>query len=353
VTDLAVVTQDPRFGGGALAQVEAFVHGAEQLGRVAHVVHPPYLPLADSVSQLFRARGIAAAARGARSVWVVAAAASYGYPAARSGRPYAGWIGTSLEDEWRARRGGLSSSRRVALAANAPLLRRLERTVLRGAGRLYATSPASRDALARAAGLPAERIGVLRIPVDVDALRPEADERWLARLDQPTIVFVGRGDDPRKNVGLLLDAWPEIRASIPGARLRLVGRPPAVPLPAGAEAVGYVESVAEAVRTASLFVLPSLQEGFGIVVAEALACGVPAIVTASGGPEELIAESGGGMVLPDFAPATLAAAVVALLGDQERLVGLRHSGRAYVEARHAPAPFREQLATIFAELADA
>jgi len=353
VTDLAVVTQDPRFGGGALTQVHAFLRGAEQLGRRPDVLHPPYLPLADSVSQLLRAGQIAAAARDARSVWVVAAAASYGYPAARSGRPYAAWVGTSLDDEWRARRSGLPLVRRLALAANAPLLRRLERTVLRGAHRIYATSPASRGTLAEAAGLPAERIGILRIPVDVDELRPEADERWLARLERPTVVFVGRGDDPRKNVRLLLAAWPAIRASVPGARLRLIGRPPGTPLPAGAETAGYVPSVADAVRTASLFVLPSLQEGFGIVVAEALACGVPVVVTPSGGPEELVTESGGGLVLPDFAPASLAEAVVALLGNQTRLLELRHSGRAYVEAQHAPTPFREQLAAIFAELGDA
>ncbi len=189
--------------------------------------------------------------------------------------------------------------------------------------------------------------------MDVDLFEPEADERWLARLDHPTVVFVGRGDDPRKNVRLLLDAWPAIRETLPGARLKLVGRPPLTPLPAGVEPAGAVSSVADALRTASLFVLPSLQEGFGIVAAEALACGVPVVVTPSGGPQELVTESGGGVVLPDFAPASLAETVVALLGDEARLVHMRHSGRAYVEARHAPTPFREQLAAIFAEVGDA
>jgi glycosyltransferase involved in cell wall biosynthesis len=353
VTDLAVVTQDPRFGGGAVALLNAFLRGAEQLGRTPRVLHQPYLPLADSASQLLRAGRIADAARDARSVWVVAAAAPYGYPAARSGRPYAAWIATSLEDEWRARRPGLPLARRLVLAANAPLLRRLERATLRGAHRLYATSPTSRETLAEAAGLPAERIGILRIPVDVDTFQPEADKSWLARLDRPTVVFVGRGDDPRKNVRLLLEAWPAVHAALPDARLRLIGRPPRTPLPAGVEVAGEVPSITDAVRTASLLVLPSLQEGFGIVVAEALACGVPVVVTPSGGPEELVTESGGGVVLPDFAPASLAEAVVALLGDEARLLERRRSGRAYVEARHAPTPFREQLAAIFSELGDA
>ena len=144
-----------------------------------------------------------------------------------------------------------------------------------------------------------------------------------------------------------------VRASLPDARLRLVGQPPRTPLPAGVETTATSQSVADAIRTASLFVLPSLQEGFGIVAAEALACGVPVIVTPSGGPEELVAESGGGLVSRASHAASLAEAIVALLGDEARLLALRHSGRAYVEAHHAPAPFREQLASIFAELGDA
>ena len=51
----------------------------------------------------------------------------------------------------------------------------------------------------------------------------------------------------------------------------LVGDPPQGPLPDGVAALGRVPSVAEALRRAALLVLPSLQEGFGIVVAEALA----------------------------------------------------------------------------------
>ena len=107
-----------------------------------------------------------------------------------------------------------------------------------------------------------------------------------------------------------------MRRRIPDARLRLVGRPPAGPLPAGVEAAGEVASVAPELRQASLFVLPSFQEGFGIVVAEALASGVPAVVTPCGGPEELVRESGGGTVLPDFEPGTLADAIVTALGDR-------------------------------------
>ena len=341
--DLAVVTQDPRFGGGAQAQTDAFVRAARELGRLPTLLHPRFVPVVDSAALLLEARRLSPPVAHAGSAWVVAAAAPYGEAARRSNRPYAAWVGTSLDEEWAARRPGLTRARRLVLEANAPLLRRLERRVLRGAERLYATSPSSRAALAEAGGLDPTRIGILPIAVDTEQFAPAADEEWLAGLERPTVVFVGRADDPRKNAGLLLDAWPLVRARLPDARLRLIGRPPDAALPAGVEAAGDVPSVADELRRAHLFVLPSLQEGFGIVVAEALACGVPALVTPCGGPEDLIRHSGGGVVLPDFDPGTLADAVVAALGTPSRLREQRARGRAYVEAEHSPARLREAL----------
>jgi glycosyltransferase involved in cell wall biosynthesis len=345
VTDLAVVTQDPMFGGGARAQAEAFVRAAHELGREPELLYPRFVPLVDSAAQLVESRRLAPAVRRARSAWVVAAAAPYGDAALRSGRPYAAWIGTSLEEEWSARRPHLRPSRRLALALNAPLLRRLERRVLRGAVRLYATSPSARAGLAVAAGLEPARIRVMPIPVDTALYHPGPDEDR-----QPIVVFVGRADDPRKNVRLLLQAWPQVRSRLPDTTLRLIGRPPAGPLPAGVEAAGEVASVPDELRRASLFVLPSLQEGFGIVVAEALASRTPVVVTPCAGPEELVRASGGGTVLDDFAHTTLADAVVDALRDRERLAEQGISGRAYVEANHSPSRLRAELATAFTEL---
>lgn len=353
MTDVVVVTQDPRFGGGALAQTHAFVRAATELGRKPRLLHPRFVPLADSFAQVAQSGRIARVVREANSAWVVAAAAPYGYGAARSGRPYAAWIGTALDDEWDARRPHLERSRRLALEVNAPLLRRLERRVLLGATRLFATSVSSRIRIAATADVAPETIGILPIPVDLQLVSPEPEESWLARLERPRVVFVGRADDPRKNARLLLEAWPHVRARIPTANLRLVGRPPAEHLAEGVESVGEVASVAAELRKASLFVLPSLQEGFGIVVAEALAAGVPAVVTPCGGPEDLVRSSGGGTVVADFAPETLADAIAGALGDHGRLAEQRARGRSYVECHHSTDRLRIELASAFAKLADA
>ena len=351
MTDLAVLGQDPRFGGGALAQMEAFLAAARELGRRPELVYAPHPTLAgdrvtlDRVEALRQRRWasrLAPRLEHAQSVWVVTTMATHGLAAPLSRRRYGCWLGTSLDDEWAARARGLDPLRRLAQRLNAPALRPLERRVIREAVRVYATSPSSRAAVARAGGIPEGGIGILPLPVDVEQLRPEPDEQWLERLQAPVIAFVGRADDPRKNLPLLIGAFDLIRARAPEVRLRLIGRPPAR-VSAGVEVLGEVGSLWEPLRSASLLVLPSWQEGFGIVVAEALACGVPVLSTPCGGPEELLRASGGGRVLSGFDPEELAASALELLRDAASLATMRRSGRDYVVREHSPERLRELL----------
>jgi glycosyltransferase involved in cell wall biosynthesis len=355
VIDLAVVAQDPNFGGGARAHLEAFVHAARELDREPEVLYVPHPTLRPDVhaSPLERiealrvlrgSRALVPRIREARDVWVVATVASHGLAAARSGRPYKCWLATSLASENRGRAPGLRVSRRVALHVNAPSLRRLEREVLARADALFAISKSSAAEVAEAAGVPAGNVGVIPIPVDTDHFAPEPDNVWVNRLARPIIAFIGRSDDPRKNVDLLLAAAPVIRQSLPNASILLVGSPPARAVPAGVSVAGPVADLPLVLRQASLFVLPSLQEGFGIVAAEALATGVPVVATRSGGPEELVNNSGGGILLDGFTPEELATRVVELLSDADGLLERRKLGRAYVEREHASERTRVALA---------
>jgi len=364
VPDLAIVGQDPGFRGGILAQTRALWDGAVSLGREPELYYlryrrlddarggtpvrgrgvEPILPGADALNVLAAAAVIARRVRGVRTRFVCAATASNGFGAELAGGSYGCWASTTLAAEGSARRSRLPASRRIAHAASGPGLRLLERRTLRDARVRWTISPASRAAIAETAGLPEDAIRVVPIPVDATRFSPLPDDEWERGLEAPRLVFVGRGDDPRKNVGLLLDAFSLLRRRLPAATLRLVGSPPRVSLPPGAEALGDVESVADALRDASLFVLPSLQEGFGMVVAEALAAGVPALVTPCGGPEELVRNSGGGEVLASFDPGELSERAFQLLGDPARLRELRRLGREHVVREHDPERFRIALA---------
>lgn len=366
--DLAVIGQDPGFRGGVATQTQPFLDAAVAAGREPTLLCLSYnaleggrpdlgipvvpvasvLPGLDGLNQLVAARRLGPIAREATAVWVVSTLASHGHAAVRARRPYGAWIGTSLASEWAGRRPGLRASRRLALRVSAPLLARLERETLRGATALYAISPASARSIAAAAGLGEHEVRILPIPVDLEAFAPLPDDDWRDRLATPTIAFVGRADDSRKNVGLLLEAFVRVRIRWPGARLRLIGSPPRGRLPDGVEATGPVPAVGPALSDAALMVLPSWQEGFGAVVAEALACGVPVVTTPCGGPEELARASGGGVVLGGFGAEEMAAAVTGLLDEPDRLAAMRRAGRVHVEREHAPERFRSLLAEAFA-----
>jgi glycosyltransferase involved in cell wall biosynthesis len=342
VTDIAVLGPDPGFGGGGAAQLEAFLAAAAALGRQTEVHHgrmPSRRRPVDAANQLTLGRKVARQLRDARDVWVVATSASNGYAAALSGRAYSAWIGTGLEEEWAGRRAGLRASRRLAIRVNGPVLRKLERRVLAHARRVYATSPYSRASVARAGGLEVGEVGILPLPVDLELFAPAPDEDWRATLDDPVLVFVGRANDPRKNVGLLFDALE----LLPGVRALLVGEPPAGPLPERVEATGVVPSIAPFLRRGTLLVVPSHQEGFGIAAAEAMAAGLPVVTTPSGGPEALVRGSRGGVVLSGFTAEELADRAQRLLDDPARLAAMRRRGREYVAREHSPERLRTLL----------
>ena len=81
--------------------------------------------------------------------------------------------------------------------------------------------------------------------------------------------------------------------------------------------VGYQEDVVSAYAAMDVFVLPSRDEGFGLVFLEAMAVGVPVVGTRVIGSEEAVEDGVTGLLVPYADPAALAHAVRRLLGDAE------------------------------------
>lgn len=99
-------------------------------------------------------------------------------------------------------------------------------------------------------------------------------------LDTRTAVFVGQARE-HKGVDLLVEAWPEVRRRVPGARLELVGREhdERHDRVEGVTVRGYVERLDEVFEAASLYVHPARYEPWGVAPVEAMLAGVPAAVT--------------------------------------------------------------------------
>ena len=115
----------------------------------------------------------------------------------------------------------------------------------------------------------------------------------------------------------------------------------------------HAEAVAVA-RDATLFVLPSVAEAFGVAYVEAMAAGVPAIGSVGeDGPQEIAAAGDGMTLVPARDPSALAAAIDALLSAPDRLADLRAGARANVSAGFTWARCGAETVAAYAEVAGA
>jgi glycosyltransferase involved in cell wall biosynthesis len=140
---------------------------------------------------------------------------------------------------------------------------------------------------------------------------------------------------PRKNLLRLLEAIRLLSADL-RIELRLVG--PAgyqadvirkrVAGRAAVEFVGYIpdEGLAEEYRRADMLVYPSIYEGFGLPVLEAMACGTPVVTSTGGSLPEVAGDAA--LVIDPFDVPALAGAIRQIAEDQSVAAGLRARGLA-------------------------
>ncbi len=177
----------------------------------------------------------------------------------------------------------------------------------------------------RTLGVPLERTRVARPGVD-GRFSPDGDRH---RLDRPYVLTVATLE-PRKNLDTLLDAY-----ALLGSDLALAvaggegwGEQPRLARP-GVVGLGFVphDRLPAFYRGASVFVLPSRFEGFGMPVVEAMACGVPCVVSSHLSLDEA---SGDAAVRDDpDDPGAIADGIERALGERDELVarGLAHARR--------------------------
>jgi glycosyltransferase involved in cell wall biosynthesis len=214
--------------------------------------------------------------------------------------------GQTIEDLTMAAAARFYSAAQVLFAPNPELCRLLERTT----GRVCRLMPRG---------------------VDAELFHPEKRKRDPEDRDQ-VLGFVGRLS-VEKNVALLAQVQEELeRLGHTSFRFLIVGHGGEQGwlrerLPR-AEFTGVLrgEELSAAYANMDLFVFPSHTDTFGNVVLEALASGVPAIVTPDGGPPTIVRDGETGRIVPD---AEFAAAVAGVLGDPAKYAEMRLAARAF------------------------
>jgi glycosyltransferase involved in cell wall biosynthesis len=150
---------------------------------------------------------------------------------------------------------------------------------------------------------------------------------------EPIALFVGQ-DFRRKGGPDLLRAWPQVRSAVPSARLVIVGpRIRRMALPEGVQWLGLVtdrQRLADLYRQAAVFVLPAHFDPMPWVLGEAMAHGLPCVVTPSCGIPELVEDGVTGRMVAPGDPALLAQVLSELLNDHRTLELMGRAGHAKV-----------------------
>jgi len=151
--------------------------------------------------------------------------------------------------------------------------------------------------------------------------------------DGRTLIFVGKDGWRRKGGPVLLRAFAILRRSRPDLRLFIAGPTEAIEAAPGVTNLGLVplETVERLLREATIFVLPTLREPFGIAFLDAMHWKVPCVGTQVGAVPEILGDAGI-CVAPADAEA-LAAAISELLDDPERRAAMGEAGRRRVLER--------------------
>ena len=189
-------------------------------------------------------------------------------------------------------------------------------------------------------------------PAALEALcAPVPDHPWYHDAARPTLLCSVANLVPRKGQETLVEALPSIREAAGDVRLVLVGRPDderfvahlharAAELGVGDHVwlAGYRENPFPFLARSDLFVFASHTEGFGTVITEAQACGVPVVACdCPGGVAEAVEQGQSGLLVPLQRPDSMAEAVVRVLRDSELRGQLIARGR---ERAHATTPRR-------------
>ncbi len=160
-------------------------------------------------------------------------------------------------------------------------------------------------------------------PVDVEATR----HRWNVEPGDRLITAVGRLTS-QKGFDDLIRAYPKIRSSVPASRLLLMGDgymrrelealAETEQVKAATTFAGFVSDsdLIDAIKSSDVVAVPSRFEPFGIIALEAMAAGVPVVVSKVGGLAEIVEDSVDGLEVEPNSPSSIADATVRLLSDR-------------------------------------
>jgi glycosyltransferase involved in cell wall biosynthesis len=270
-------------------------------------------------------------------VQVVAGTPAWGYVARDAQCPVCLFTATIIRKDRATRLRQQRGWRRLWYTMMTDMNARIEQAALQRVSCVFGESIYTCDLLR---SIVAQEKLVLGVPgVDTDVFQPDT------YCPHGHILAVGRFSDSRKNVRLLFDAYHRLRQNLPDApRLSLAGHPPVASDQEYAVSLGIADQIdihgsvtlqqlAELYRGASIFVLPSDEEGLGIVILEAMASGLPVVSTDCGGPATAVVKGETGYLTPVGDATAMAEALQRLIEAPSLRQRMGQAGRKVAEDR--------------------
>jgi glycosyltransferase involved in cell wall biosynthesis len=332
---LSSTPPSPTEGSGTWVAIDGVMRGLRRLGHSAHL---RAIASRTGFHTLDRWRYNARLGRTPPDADVVIGVDLDGYRWAPRRPPrvrYAVMLKGIIADELRNERGLV----RALLSVQA----RWERLNVHRAERVIVPSRYSAGVAAEVYGIARERVAVVPEPIDLAEWRRRFAAAPSRAAAPPTVLCVARMY-PRKRVEDLLEAVGILARRIPGVHVRIVGEgPESARLRAHAAdlgVTGVVTFLGEISRSAlaveyvraHCFCLPTVQEGFGLVFAEAMAAGVPIVACRVAAVPEVVEDGRTGLLVSPRNIEELAKAMETVLMNPGLRAELGAAGRRRVEA---------------------
>ena len=246
------------------------------------------------------------------------------------------------------------------------LLRRVNRASYRFYQRVIAISQAVRESILNNCAVPSERVVVVHNGVDFtrNEIGPgmrEAARRKLGIRDGEILIGTVGRLDPAKGHRVLLEAAAQLAGTCSRIRLMLVGDgPERGPLEHRASRLGMADIVTFAGTQADpapymaafdVFVLPSISEGLGLSLIEAMGAGLPVVASNAGGIPEVVSDGETGLLFCAGDASELASCIGRIIDDESYRVALAYAGSNWVRSRfdiygHAARLYAEYAAIV-------
>lgn len=230
--------------------------------------------------------------------------------------------------------------------------------------RVIAISSQVRDHLVNDFKLPLERIRVIHNGIDVSRflIRPEESASALKTGyglgDGPVIGIVARLSEVKGHL-YLIEAMPQVRVRIPSVRLFIVGqgrtKPKLLERIRQLELAGHVvfldhcPDTRRVLAAMDVFVMPSLEEGLGLALEEAMAFGLPVAGSDIGGIRTLIADRTRGLLVAPRDTAGLSRALISLLTDTAAAGRYASAGQQFIQANFSQEQMVQETERVYEE----